>query len=201
MAYLAYLTTRPSEEIVEFFKTREGVASADCLIVASAELKLELLRQLISSLQLSPLGQKRLAVIEQAELLTEAMQNTLLKTIEEPPARLILVLQASAPEKLLPTVRSRLHFLEERPKHAQPADLADSADFDLAERLAKAENRDEVAQLVNQAIELRYQQLFERPSKQLTEELELLQRAQTKLKLRANYKLVIDWLLLRLAGS
>ena len=49
----------------------------------------------------------RIVLIEQAESLTHEAQNCLLKTIEEPPARTLIVLAVTEPLSLLPTVRSR----------------------------------------------------------------------------------------------
>jgi len=50
----------------------------------------------------------RFLIIDQAELLTPAAQNALLKLIEEPPPRTRVLLVSLSLESLLPTVRSRL---------------------------------------------------------------------------------------------
>ena len=49
----------------------------------------------------------RVAVIANAERMTEAAQNCLLKTLEEPPDNTVLVLTTAYPDHLLPTVLSR----------------------------------------------------------------------------------------------
>jgi DNA polymerase-3 subunit delta' len=46
-------------------------------------------------------------IVDEAELLSPISQNTLLKTLEEPPAGTVIVLVTSAEERLLPTIRSR----------------------------------------------------------------------------------------------
>jgi DNA polymerase III subunit delta' len=46
-------------------------------------------------------------VIDQAELLNVAAQNAMLKFLEEPPERTVLILVCNNPEELLPTIRSR----------------------------------------------------------------------------------------------
>jgi|GEM_PF-1042255 hypothetical protein len=51
---------------------------------------------------------ERFLLIDQAELLTSAAQNALLKLIEEPPPRTRAILVSLSLESLLPTVRSRL---------------------------------------------------------------------------------------------
>lgn len=71
--------------------------------------KIEQVRQLHNQLSLSPYSaaSARFAVIDNAELLTIEAQNALLKLIEEPPAQTTMILVATDPEALLPTVRSR----------------------------------------------------------------------------------------------
>src|SRR5436305_2818820 len=71
-------------------------------------------RLLLRRLALKPaLGQRKVFVIGDAERLVpqvgaEAAANALLKALEEPPANTVIVLTATAPEALLPTIRSRV---------------------------------------------------------------------------------------------
>ncbi len=46
-------------------------------------------------------------IIDEADMLAPAGQNALLKTLEEPPARTVLILITTSDELLLPTIRSR----------------------------------------------------------------------------------------------
>lgn len=46
-------------------------------------------------------------IIDEAELIDTRGQNTLLKTLEEPPVGSVIILVTANPEKLLPTIRSR----------------------------------------------------------------------------------------------
>lgn len=65
-------------------------------------------RDLISSLQLkSGHGSRKCALIEPAEAMSVAAANSLLKTLEEPPADTLLLLVTATPGKLPATVRSR----------------------------------------------------------------------------------------------
>jgi DNA polymerase-3 subunit delta' len=50
---------------------------------------------------------RKMAIVDDADRLSIAAQNALLKTLEEPPGRALLVLIAASPGSLLPTVRSR----------------------------------------------------------------------------------------------
>lgn len=66
------------------------------------------IRDLIAELVLMPVeGGARIAIIEAAQRMNEDAQAALLKTLEEPPSGVTLVLCADAEETLLSTIRSR----------------------------------------------------------------------------------------------
>jgi DNA polymerase III delta' subunit len=66
------------------------------------------IRALIAELALLPVeGGARVAVVERAHRMNEDAQNALLKTLEEPPAGVVIVLCADDEDRLLPTIRSR----------------------------------------------------------------------------------------------
>ena len=52
-------------------------------------------------------GVRRVFIIDEAELLNQQGQNALLKTLEEPAPRTVIMLVTTREERLLPTVRSR----------------------------------------------------------------------------------------------
>ena len=65
-------------------------------------------RHLVAELAYLPVeGGHRVAIVEHAERMNEDAQNALLKTLEEPPAAVTLILCADEEDRLLPTVRSR----------------------------------------------------------------------------------------------
>jgi len=73
-------------------------------------------RELKRFTQLQPVrGKSKVAIIDDAHRLTVAAQNALLKTLEEPPERSLLILVANNPDALLPTVRSRGQRLQFSP--------------------------------------------------------------------------------------
>ncbi|HEY8611882.1 MAG TPA: DNA polymerase III subunit delta' [Roseomonas sp.] len=76
-------------------------------------IRVEEVRELTRFLAMTPAeGGWRVVVIEELEAMNEQAQNALLKTLEEPPPRAVLVLTASAPDRLLPTIRSRVRRLD-----------------------------------------------------------------------------------------
>ncbi len=73
------------------------------------------IRWLRSQINLMPYeGRYKVYIIKHADLMTEEAQNALLKTLEEPPGRSLLILVSSNPTSLLPTIRSRCQVLKFR---------------------------------------------------------------------------------------
>jgi len=73
-----------------------------------ASIVIDDVRALSASLYESPMeGMRKVAVIDPADALTEEAQNSLLKTLEEPPEDTTIILAAVNTDALLPTVRSR----------------------------------------------------------------------------------------------
>jgi DNA polymerase III subunit delta' len=60
-------------------------------------------------------GGWRVAIIDTADDMNDAAANALLKALEEPPSRAMLLLLSNAPGRLLPTIRSRCQRLELKP--------------------------------------------------------------------------------------
>jgi len=74
----------------------------------------------------------RVFIVEEATAMAPPAANALLKTLEEPPARTLFVLCTTAPEQLLPTIRSRC----QRVRFGGGAPVAD-ADPARAERISQ----------------------------------------------------------------
>jgi len=74
----------------------------------SREIKVDAVRAMLSFAQAtSARGRAKVVVVYPAEALNTVAANALLKTLEEPAGQLRFVLASSAPESLLPTIRSR----------------------------------------------------------------------------------------------
>lgn len=72
--------------------------------------------QVNSDIQIKPYSSRyKIYIIDDADKMTEAAQNALLKTIEEPPEYGILILLADNIGRLLPTIQSRCVALQVRP--------------------------------------------------------------------------------------
>ncbi len=72
------------------------------------QIRIDQVRGLVSALALlSVEGGARVAIVEHADRANEDAQNALLKTLEEPPSGVTIVLCADDEDRLLPTIRSR----------------------------------------------------------------------------------------------
>jgi DNA polymerase-3 subunit delta' len=85
------------------------------------EIGIEHARELKRFVQLQPVtAARKMAIIDDADRLSLAAQNALLKTLEEPPGQALLLLVTASPGALLSTVRSRCQRVAFRPL---PTDL------------------------------------------------------------------------------
>ncbi len=81
-----------------------------------AEIVVDDVRAVADFLRLTPAeGGWRVVVVDGAEHLNRNAANALLKVLEEPPPRAVLLLACAAPGRLLPTIRSRCRHLRLMP--------------------------------------------------------------------------------------
>ncbi len=100
---------------------------------------------LLHDLSLRPMSSdRRIAIIDDSQAMSEEAANSLLKTLEEPSPKSLIVLITDQPDSLLPTIRSRCQLVRFQP-------LGDSqvADILLAEELVA--NRAEAESLASAA--------------------------------------------------
>ncbi len=108
-------------------------------------------------------------IVDEAEFAADAGQNAMLKTLEEPPSGTVIILITSAPNRLLPTIRSRCQTLVFAP--LQPALMdrwlahrgleLDKAQSDWLRALAEG-SPGEALRIINTGV-LEWQAALERP--------------------------------------
>ncbi|MBN2581102.1 MAG: DNA polymerase III subunit [Pirellulales bacterium] len=64
-------------------------------------------------------GRRKIALIDDADYLNAEGANALLKTLEEPPPRSVLILIGTSPARQLPTIRSRCQLIRFQPLPAE----------------------------------------------------------------------------------
>jgi len=89
---------------------------------SGAQIKMEQAKEVIEFLSLKSLTGNRVIIIDQAQNLNPQAANSLLKTLEEPPAGTFFFLIAPSVAGLMPTIRSRSRIVQFKPLTAE--DLA-----------------------------------------------------------------------------
>ncbi len=125
----------------------------------------ESMRELIQNVHLGvgASTKRKVYIVDEVHMLSAAASNTLLKTLEEPPAHVVFILATTDPQKVLPTIRSRTqHFEFNLMSHGQLVGLladilaqegieADSEALDVVARRAAGSARDALS-LLDQAL-------------------------------------------------
>ncbi len=83
--------------------------SLDCIEVdAASNTQVEKTRDLLETVQYAPSrGRHKVYIIDEAHMLSTSSFNALLKTLEEPPARVIFILATTEPHRIPATIQSR----------------------------------------------------------------------------------------------
>lgn len=76
-------------------------------VIKKLDIKIEAVRNLQHQLNLTSSGGYKAVIIDNAEKLNKTAQNALLKTLEEPNEKVVLILVAQDEKKILPTIASR----------------------------------------------------------------------------------------------
>jgi len=78
------------------------------LLEGKKDISIAQIRELSQFLELScSYGQSKVAIINDVDRMNEKASNSLLKTLEEPPANTVIILETSQPSALLATINSR----------------------------------------------------------------------------------------------
>ena len=97
--------TRNNPDIITVEHDRPGIVSVD-----------DIRQQIVNDAQIKPYQSKwKVYIMNEAEKMTPQAQNALLKTLEEPPAYVVILLLTTSKTAMLPTVLSRCVQLDMRP--------------------------------------------------------------------------------------
>lgn len=169
-------------------KISEELPVIDRLVVSAESLVVKELRGLILQLQETPYGEVRIFTLLRADLLSTVLQNTLLKLVEEPPPSLIVVLQTNLPNRLLPTLRSRLHSITDAVKSRSGEESVGKLEIDVSTLMTVDKTK-----LIPKLREISEWLLGQEGS---STKLSLVSDTIRRLELRCNSKLTIDRFLL-----
>lgn len=104
----------------------------------SQSIKVDQVRELQRTLSLTPIEAKyRIALLLNFQNATESAQNALLKTLEEAPSRVILLMTVDSVDHLLPTIISRCEILRMRTMPVEDLETHLGEHFPVSEEEAK----------------------------------------------------------------
>lgn len=181
------------------------------VIKGDQSIGIDQIRELKSKLALKPYQSLvKIALIVQAEKLTLAAQNSFLKTLEEPPARSLIVLETANPNLLLPTIVSRCQIIKlgSLPQiQARPTQIKSHQQLitkilksGVGERLklatTYAQNREQAIEFVQIQLFAWRQLVLKKPSTSFIKNLKAAQKAQEMLQANTNPLLTITNLFL-----
>lgn len=190
------------------------------------QISIEQVRKLIQWAHLKPFAQKqKIGFIRAAQNLSLPAQNALLKILEEPPIKTLIVLSVNNPQRLLLTVRSRclltafeelskLGFEQKTPSE-QPSkerflEMPETQHqrFKLAEKMAKMSQEEIINELNLLLIQLESKlcsylkktdyQVGDNQTKKLLDQMEKVFYTQKVLKANTNKRLALENLFLAL---
>jgi DNA polymerase-3 subunit gamma/tau len=81
---------------------------------AASNRGIDAMRELVARVSLGTPGRWKVYIVDEVHMLTTEAANTLLKTLEEPPAHVVFVLATTEPQKVLLTIQSRTQHFEFR---------------------------------------------------------------------------------------
>ncbi len=121
--------------VLELFDLTDVQEDADVRVCHYAHFGIDEARELRERAQMRSFSARRVFVVSAATITSEA-QNALLKTFEEPPADALFVLLVPAPHTLLPTLLSRMQWLDiKNTTDNSPIDAAQFLAANAAQRL------------------------------------------------------------------
>jgi DNA polymerase-3 subunit delta' len=94
----------------------QGHPDVHLLVPDGDEIKIDQIRQVQDQLALKPFeGTKKVLIVDGAESLNAVSSNAFLKTLEEPPGDVLIILVTAMPDSLLATIRSRCQEIRFHP--------------------------------------------------------------------------------------
>ncbi len=93
---------------------RRGTSLDVVELDAASNSGVDSIRDLISTTAFATPGSWKVYIVDEIHMLSTAASNALLKTLEEPPSRVVFVLATTDPQKVLQTIRSRTQHYEFR---------------------------------------------------------------------------------------
>ena len=101
-------TSDPCDQCEACIRIRDGRSMDVIEIDAASNRGIDEIRDLREKVKFAPVEEKyKIYIIDEVHMLTQEAFNALLKTLEEPPRRVVFILATTEPHRVLPTILSR----------------------------------------------------------------------------------------------
>lgn len=177
----------------------------DLLIFEDEKIGIAQVKQLVKHLSTKPFGETpKSAVLFNGNNISIDAQNALLKTLEEPPGESIILIGVDAENKLLPTIISRCHIINNIPLafHLKGAKLNVEFSLDgilnstIKEKFALIEKTEDKERFLEDLTQLYREKVFKGEGDEGF--LEVLLQAQIWKESNVNIRTILEYLMLRL---
>lgn len=180
----------------------------DLIVIDQSKMKIEEMRALISELSLKPFNyQKKVAIIQGFENVTDEAASSILKTLEEPNASSVIILLSRNQKSLMPTIVSRcqsiyFHSPSQQLANVNTESFKEVFKLSLAQRILSIKEyaekeSDELQSLFEDWISVEREELL-RGQVQKYSNLQVLLDSLLGLKQNLNKKLILERLFLSL---
>lgn len=202
MHHSLLLTTKhPDAQILQLSGLAQWATHPDVLVFNTSEspLDMDLARTIPAFLSQSPLKHTvKWVIILNFESVSDTIQNTLLKMVEEPPMYVRFLLCTQFPQLVLPTIRSRCQVVKDETitREDEPPLRISLFQLSITERSQSIEaikTQAAALEFVLQEIGLLKQQLEIRPNLTQVSQIRSLHHALTMLHANVNIKLCLEW--------
>ncbi|MFC1653234.1 hypothetical protein ACFL1M_00100 [Patescibacteria group bacterium] len=211
----SHLIISPSKQALEIASqiSPQEIKSGIDVFISNDEgsLGIEAIRNLKIFLQKKPFEKDyQIVYIESAERLTVPAQNSLLKTLEEPPPNCIIFLTTTSSDKLLPTVISRcqIHRNKREIKKVDNSNdfkttykeiLSSSVSQKVSIAQEHAYPKDKTKILLQNAIELFRKMLYQNPTNEIKNNLKIAQKSLLRIQQNVDPRLTIEHFFINLS--
>ena len=178
----------------------------DVLWLSDEKLGVEQAKKIRQHLSLKPYSARgRAVVVQNFSIMTDEAQNSLLKTLEEPPAEAIILLGADSEKKILPTILSRVERIEGAGNRGQQnnsipstLNLESLLTMTIDQRFEYIEKLEDKAAFLHQMLEYFHHQLLTTHNSLHTDFAKDLLKAEEWAQANGNLKAILEYLMLKL---
>lgn len=217
------LALNEAKEFAKLILGGELINNPDCEILETEEksIKVDQIRELQKNILKKPIaGERKVYIIPQANKLNIAAQNCLLKTLEEPPEYVTLILISSSVYSVIGTVRSRVKVVKIGTKtitetRSEIIEILDTLKYKNRVEVLKyseffEKNKDDIIEILHEMLIYCNKRILECKNK-LSEDyncdtitfakyVKIINFAEKRINENSNFSMTIDEMLLNMRG-